>query len=187
MVAVHVFDKLGRTEVPEADAGDIVALVGLPDPKSATRSPVPSAGGPPANQRRRADAEDGLSVNTSPLAGRDGKYVTSRHLRDAADARAGDERRPAGRARRASTDSFTVSGRGMLHLSVLIETMRREGYELSIGKPQVIRKRIDGALARAVRNPAWSKSRTTDMGAVMELVGERRGTDARDGDQRNGA
>jgi GTP-binding protein len=174
VTAVELFDKLGRNDVPEADAGDIVALVGLPDPEIGDT--VACRDRPSALKRISVD-EPTLSmvftINNSPLAGRDGKYVTSRHLRtrllrelESNVALRVDET--------GEKDSFTVSGRGILHLSILIETMRREGYELSVGKPQVIRKRIDGEWHEpfellVVDVPA------AEMGKVMEQVGVRRG------------
>ena len=85
-----------------------------------------------------------FTINDSPLAGKDGgKFLTSRHLRDRL-MRELERTSPCASKRLASKDAFRVSGRGLLHLSVLIETMRREGYELSVGKPQVILKKIDG-------------------------------------------
>ena len=174
IAAVELFEKLGRNEVPSADAGDIVALVGLPDPEIGDTVACPDK---PSALKRISIDEPTLSmvftINNSPLAGQDGKYVTSRHLRtrlfrelESNVALQVDET--------GDKDSFTVSGRGILHLSILIETMRRESYELSVGKPQVIRKKIDGEWHEpfeilVVDVPA------ADVGRVMEQVGVRRG------------
>jgi GTP-binding protein len=174
IAAIELFDKLGRNEVPSADAGDIVAIVGLPDPEIGDTIACPDK---PSALKRISIDEPTLSmvftINNSPLAGQDGKYVTSRHLRtrlfrelESNVALQVDET--------GEKDSFTVSGRGILHLSILIETMRRESYELSVGKPQVIRKKIDGEWHEpfeilVVDVPA------ADVGRVMEQVGTRRG------------
>ena len=174
IAAIELFDKLGRNEVQSADAGDIVAIVGLPDPEIGDTIACPDK---PSALKRISIDEPTLSmvftINNSPLAGQDGKYVTSRHLRtrlfrelESNVALQVDET--------GDKDSFTVSGRGILHLSILIETMRRESYELSVGKPQVIRKKIDGEWHEpfeilVVDVPA------ADVGRVMEQVGTRRG------------
>ncbi len=174
VVSVELFDKLGRTEVESANAGDIVALVGLPDPEIGDTIACPDQ---PSALKRISVDEPTLSmlftINNSPLAGRDGKYVTSRHLRnrlfrelESNVALQVDET--------GEKDSFTVSGRGILHLSILIETMRREGYELSVGKPQVIRKKIDGEWHEPFEILVVDVP-TADMGRVMEQVGTRRG------------
>ena len=172
--AVEVFDKLGRSSVETAGAGDIVALTGLPDPEIGDTVACPDE--PLALDRISVD-EPTLSmlftVNSSPLAGRDGKYVTSRHLR----ARLFRELESNVALRVEETgdkDSFNVSGRGVLHLSILIEQMRREGYELSVGKPVVIRKRIDDAWHEPFESLVIDVP-TPGVGAVMELVGGRRG------------
>ena len=174
VVAVEVFDKLGRTEVETAQAGDIVAVVGLPNPEIGDTVACPTQ--PCALQRISVD-EPTLSmlftINSSPLAGREGKYITSRHLR----ARLYRELESNVALRVEETgdkDSFTVSGRGILHLSILIETMRREGYELSVGKPEVIRKQIDGVLHEPFEKLVIDVP-TAAVGPVMELVGNCRG------------
>jgi GTP-binding protein len=174
-VSVEVFDKLGRTETEEATAGDIVALVGLPDPEIGDTIADPEH--PIPLQRIKVD-EPTLSmvftINSSPLAGKDGgKYLTSRHIRARLEREL--ESNVALRVDDAEqSECFNVSGRGLLHLSVLIENMRREGYELSIGKPQVIRKKIDGKWHEpfellTVDCPA------ADVGSVMEIACNRRG------------
>jgi GTP-binding protein len=171
---VHQFDKLGRAEVDEATAGDIVALVGLPDPEIGDT--VADFDQPVALPRISVD-EPTLSmvftINSSPLAGRDGKYVTSRHLRDRLMREL--QSNVALRVEEMEQkESFKVSGRGVLHLSILIEQMRREGFELSVGKPEVIRKQVHGKWHEPfelleVDVPA------ADVGSVMEIVGNRRG------------
>ncbi len=171
---LQLFDKLGRVDAEEASAGDIVAIIGLPQPEIGDT--VACKDNPVALQRIKVD-EPTLSmvftINSSPFAGVDGQYVTSRNLRErlmrelesnvALKVEETDQK-----------DQFKVSGRGVLHLAVLIEQMRREGYELSVGKPEVIRKQIDGKWHEpfellVVDVPA------NDVGPVMELVGARRG------------
>lgn len=177
---VEMFDKLGRSKATEAAAGDIVALVGLGI--ASIGDTIADLDRPVALPRLSVD-EPTLSmtftVNTSPLAGRGsdgvdgGKFLTSRHLRD----RLQRELQSNVALRVSDTESkevFRVSGRGLLHLSILIETMRREGYELSVGKPEVIFKEIDGKRSEpyellSVDVPAQH------VGAVMELTQQRRG------------
>jgi GTP-binding protein len=171
--SVLVFEKLGRTEVPEAEAGDIVALVGLPGVDIGDTIADPDQ--PVALPRIEVD-EPTLSmyftVNDSPLTG-EGDYLTSRHLKDRLDREL--QSNVALRVEPTEErDSFRVSGRGLLHLSVLIENMRREGYELAVGKPEVILKRIDGTLHEPYEYLVVDVPQG-QVGPVMELVGGRRG------------
>jgi GTP-binding protein len=173
-VAVETFDKLGRVPVDEATAGDIVALTGLPEPEIGDTVACPV--NPVALERISVD-EPTLSmlftINSSPLAGREGKFVTSRHLR--ARLYRELESNVALRVESApNSDHFQVSGRGLLHLGILIETMRREGYELSIGKPEVIRKRIDDEWHEPFELLTIDVP-NADVGPAMELAGARRG------------
>ncbi len=174
ITGVEVFDKLGRTPVDTATAGDIVALIGLDEPDIGDTIACPVA--PVALTRISVD-EPTLSmlftINSSPLSGRDGKFVTSRHLR----ARLFRELESNVALRVEETgekDSFTVSGRGVLHLSILIEQMRREGYELSVGKPEVIRKQLDHKWHEPFEILVVDVP-SSDVGPVMELAGNRRG------------
>lgn len=171
---VQLFDNLGRADAAEASAGDIVALIGLPDPEIGDT--VADVDNPQALERVEVD-EPTLSmkftINSSPLAGQHGKYVTSRNLRD----RLMRELQSNVALRVEETgdkDSFQVSGRGILHLAVLIETMRREGFELSVGKPEVIVREIDGKKCEPYELLVVDVP-TDDVGPVMELVGYRRG------------
>ena len=147
-----VFDKLSRVEVDTAEAGDIVAIVGLGSVDIGDTIADPDQ--PVALPRIEVD-EPTLSmlftVNDSPLTG-EGQYLTTRHLKERLDREL--ESNVALRVEPSEErDSFTVSGRGLLHLSVLIETMRREGYELAVGKPEVIFRTINGETLRALRVP----------------------------------
>ena len=173
LLQVLGFHGLDRVEREEAAAGDIIAFSGLEelhisdtlcDPDAVEALPALSVDQPTISMT--------FQVNDSPFAGRDGKYVTSRNLRD----RLQEELLHNVALRVEDTDSpdrFKVSGRGELHLSILIENMRREGYELAISRPEVILQEIDGE----PREP-W-ESLTVDVeeehqGAVMELLGTRK-------------
>ena len=172
--AVQLFEKLGRRDTQRAGAGDIVALTGLVGPEIGDTIAAPRQ--PDAVERINVD-EPTLAmiftINSSPLAGQDGRYVTSRHVRSRL-VRELESNVALRLDEIGERDSFKVSGRGVLHLSILIETMRREGFELSVGKPEVIRRRIGGRWhepfeALVIDVPA------NDVGRVMELVGARRG------------
>ena len=171
---VFVFENLGRTEVQHAEAGDVVALVGLEDLEIGDTVSDPEH--PRWLPRLSVDEptlEMVFSINSSPFAGRDGKYVTSRQLR---------ERLLRELERNVSLqvdpmegrDAFAVRGRGVLHLSILIETMRREGYELSVGKPRVILRKHEGQMEEPFETLVIEVP-SDKLGPVMEYVGERRG------------
>jgi GTP-binding protein len=171
---LFTFDKLGRTEVNEATAGDIAAIVGLE--KVEIGDTVADANQPVALPRLAVD-EPTLQmmflVNSSPFAGRSGKYVTSRNLRDRLYKEL--EKNVALRVQPLEgTDGFLVSGRGLLHLSVLIETMRREGFELSVGKPRVILHTASGVVEEPFESLVVEVPHDK-LGPVMEMVGSRRG------------
>ncbi|MFY0253123.1 translational GTPase TypA [Chitinophaga sp. 30R24] len=141
---LYVFEALGKRKVTKVFAGDICAVVGvegfnigdtIADAEEPEALPVISVDEPTMNML--------FGINNSPFFGKDGKFVTSRHLRDRLMKET--EKNLALRVVDSdSADSFLVYGRGILHLGVLIETMRREGYELTVGQPQVIVKHIDG-------------------------------------------
>jgi len=171
---VHTFDKLGRVETQEATAGDIAALVGLEevtigdtvsDPQVRRALPRVSVDEPTIQMV--------FSTNTSPFVGREGKYVTSQNL--ALRLRKELERNVALRVEPTDgMDSWQVFGRGVLHLSVLIETMRREGYELSISKPHVVLHNNNGVTEEPFESLIVEVPHEK-LGPVMELVGARRG------------
>ncbi|HRP60318.1 MAG TPA: translational GTPase TypA [Vicingus sp.] len=141
---LFVFEGMGKIKVSKARSGDICAIVGIDDFEIGDT--VADLNNPEELSRIAID-EPTMSmlftINTSPFFGKEGKYVTSRHLRDRLYQEL--EKNLALRVEdTGSEDKFNVFGRGVLHLSVLIETMRREGYELQVGKPQVIYKEVDG-------------------------------------------
>ena len=170
-----VFDGLGKSKVEKVSCGEICALVGIEgfeigDTICDFENPEPL---PPI-----AIDEPTMSmlftINNSPFFGKEGKYVTSRHIKDRLDREL--EKNLALRVEQGqNADSFVVFGRGVLHLSVLVETMRREGYELQVGQPKVIVKEIDGCKCEPI------EEMTVDCpdefaGTVIELTTRRRGT-----------
>ncbi len=174
VASLHTFDKLGRKQVEEAAAGEIVAVVGMEGVEIGdTISDAEHREALPRLAVDEPTLQMIFSINSSPLAGREGKYVTSRHLRDRLMKEL--ERNVALRVTGVpGTDSYAVSGRGLLHLSVLIETMRREGYELSVGKPQVILRERKGTTEEPFESLIVEVPHDK-LGVVMELVGTRRG------------
>ena len=170
-----VFDGLGKTKVESVGCGEICALVGIEgfeigDTVCDYENPEPLE--PIAIDEPTMSML--FTINDSPFFGREGKYVTSRHIKERLDREL--EKNLALRVEPgASSDSFVVYGRGVLHLSVLIETMRREGYELQVGQPKVIIKQIDGQKCEPV------EELTIDIpeeysGRAIELVTKRKGT-----------
>ncbi|MCC6285221.1 MAG: translational GTPase TypA [Phycisphaerales bacterium] len=168
------FVGLGRAETDSVSAGDLCAVVGLEgvdigdtiaDPENPVALPPVTVDEPTISMLMR--------INDSPFAGQDGQYVTSRQIRDRLMREL--ESNVALRVANGRTaDEFIVSGRGVLHLGILLETMRREGYELSIGRPQVILREVDGVECEPVESLVIDVP-TASMGAVMELVGGRKG------------
>ena len=174
IVSIYQFDGLSRTPVTEASVGDIVCFSGaevlnigdtvnstaLVEPLEFVRVSEPTI-------------EMTFSVNDSPFAGKEGKFVTSRHLRDRlyketlrdVSLRVSDGD---------TTDSFKVAGRGEMHLSILIETMRREGYELCCSTPRVLYRQIDGVKCEPMEQLTVDVPEIY-LGAVMEKLGARKG------------
>ncbi|MEJ2637236.1 MAG: translational GTPase TypA [Calditrichia bacterium] len=169
-----VFEGLGRQEVKEVPCGDICAIVGveginigdtITDPELPEPMPLISIDEPTISMT--------FTVNNSPFYGREGKYVTSRQLRDRLFKEL--QHNVALRVQETgSPDSFKISGRGILHLSVLIESMRREGYELQVGQPKVIYKEIDGRKAEPIEILIVDVP-ADYAGRVIEIAGQRRG------------
>ena len=168
------FHGLERIEVPEAFAGDIVAVTGI-DPLniSDTFCHPDHIEALPALTVDEPTISMIFQPNTSPFAGKEGKYVTSRNIRDRLDQEL--KHNVALRVESAGdAEKYRVSGRGELHLSVLIETMRREGYELAVGRPQVILQEIDGELHEPYEQLTVDLE-AAHQGSIMEQLGERRG------------
>ncbi|HVS71103.1 MAG TPA: translational GTPase TypA [Phycisphaerae bacterium] len=174
IVDLYLFEGLGRTKTPHAEAGDICAVVGIEDvdigdtianPEHPEALPLIDVDEPTLNMI--------FSVNDSPFAGREGKFVTSRNLRERlykelqsnVALRVEDTQSP---------DSLRVSGRGLLHLGVLIENMRREGYELQVSKPKVIFKELNGHKCEPIENLVVDVPKAFE-GAVIQAVSSRRG------------
>ena len=168
------FHNLGREEVSSASIGEIVCVAGIADINIGDT--LCDANQPEALPFVKIDEPTiamTFSVNDSPFAGQDGKFVTSRHLRERLFKEI--ETNVSMRVEETdTTEAFIVKGRGELHLSVLIETMRREGYEFQVSKPKVIMKEIDGVLHEPVEDLVIDVPEDF-VGPVMEKVGRRRG------------
>lgn len=171
---LYVFEGLGRAKVEEVNCGDICAVVGLEnfdigDTIADAENPEPM----PAIAIDEPTMSMLFTINNSPFFGKEGQYVTSRHIRERLIKET--EKNLALRVEDGdSADSFIVYGRGVLHLSVLIETMRREGYELQVGQPRVIIKEIDGVKCEPVEFLTIDAPEES-AGKVIELVTKRKG------------
>ncbi|CAH9019404.1 translational GTPase TypA [Candidatus Nitrosacidococcus sp. I8] len=174
ILQVMGFTGLKRTEVPEANAGDIIAISGIDqirisdtlcDPSQVEALPPLTVDEPTVSMT--------FQVNNSPFAGREGKYITSRQIKERLERelihnvalRVEEGEDP---------DKFKVSGRGELHLSILIENMRREGYELGVSRPEVIIKEIDDVLCEPYEQ-FTADVEAEDQGTIMEKLGTRKG------------
>jgi GTP-binding protein len=174
ILQIFGFHGLNRVEVPDAMAGDIIAFTGIDNLQISDTLCHPDA--PEMLPPLKIDEPTvsmTFQVNTSPFAGLEGKYVTSRQIRE----RLENELRHNVALRVEDTgdpDKFKVSGRGELHLSVLIENMRREGFELGVSRPEVIIKEIDGELSEPYEM-VTIEVEEQHQGAIMEKLGERKG------------
>ncbi len=171
---LFVFDGLGRQRADEVVAGDICAVVGLDGVDIGNTIADPEAPQPlPIIRIDEPTLHMTFCVNNSPFAGRSGKYLTSRHLRDRLEKET--QSNVALRVEPGHTpEEFHVSGRGMLHLSVLVENMRREGFELAVGKPKVIYRELKGKKTEPIELCVIDVP-AEHVGTVMELMGARRG------------
>ncbi len=171
---LNLFDGLGRKKVEEVQAGDLCAVIGLEgfeigDTIADIETPEPL----PTIAIDEPTMSMLFTINDSPFFGKDGKFVTSRHINDRLEKEL--ERNLAMRLEdTGAADKFMVYGRGVLHLSVLIETMRREGYELQIGQPQVIIKEIDGTKCEPIEELTIDLPEEVS-GKAVEMVTMRKG------------
>jgi GTP-binding protein len=174
IAALYVFDNLGRAAAESASAGDIVAIEGLSGVEIGdTIGAIDANNALPRLTVDEPTLEMVFSVNNSPMVGREGKYVTTRQIKARLEKEL--QRNVALRVEIVpGAEAYAVKGRGVLHLAILIETMRREGFELSVGKPRVIFKTINGKKHEPFESLRVEVP-TETMGPVMELVGLRRG------------
>ena len=173
VVALYEFDGLGKKPIPEASAGEIVAFSGMADITigrtiCALDKPEPL----PFVKISDPTIEMTFSVNDSPFAGREGKYVTSRNLRDRLFRELLKD--VSLHVTEQGTDAFNVAGRGEMHLSILMETMRREGYEFQVSTPRVLTKTIDGKVCEPIERMVADVPEAS-MGSVIEKIGKRKG------------
>tara|TARA_B100000482_G_scaffold190728_1_gene174406 strand:- start:1154 stop:2965 length:1812 start_codon:yes stop_codon:yes gene_type:complete len=172
---LNTFDGLGRKKVDNINAGDICAVVGLENFEIGdTISDYENPEALPSISIDEPTMSMLFTINNSPFFGKEGKYVTSRHIKDRLQKELEKNLAMQLEERGDSGDKFIVYGRGVLHLSVLIETMRREGYELQIGQPQVIIKEIDGKKCEPIEELTIDLPEEVS-GKAIEMVANRRG------------
>ena len=173
-VSIYEFEGLARTQVTESTAGNIIAMSGIPDITIGDTVCAPGAVEPlPFVKISAPTLEMTFSVNDSPYAGREGKFVTSRQLRD----RLYRETLKDVSLKVSDTDrdsAFNVAGRGEMSLSILIETMRREGYEFQVSPPRVLYKEIDGKKCEPIERLVVDVPGDC-VGSVIEKLGQRKG------------
>ena len=173
--SLYTFDGLARTPVTEAAAGEIIAMSGIGDITIGDTVCAPEAPEPIEFVKISAPTlEMTFSVNDSPFAGKEGKYVTSRQLRDRLFRETLKDVSLRVNEVEASTDSFNVAGRGEMSLSILIETMRREGYEFQVSPPRVVYQEVEGKKCEPVERVVIDVP-ADNVGAVMEKLGVRKG------------
>ena len=173
VVALYEFDGLARKPVTSASAGEIVAFSGMADITIGRTICAPDKPEPlPFVKISDPTIEMTFSVNDSPFAGREGKYVTSRNLRDRLQKELLKD--VSLHVTEQGTDSFNVAGRGEMHLSILIETMRREGYEFQVGTPHVLTRVIDGKVCEPIERMVADVPESA-TGSVIEKLGRRKG------------
>ena len=173
VVALYEYDGLGKKPVQEAKAGEIVALSGMADITIGRTLCAPDCVEPlPFVKISDPTIEMTFAVNDSPFAGKEGKYVTSRNIRDRLEKELLKD--VSLHVTEQGTDAFNVAGRGEMHLSILMETMRREGYEFSVSTPRVLTKVIDGKLCEPIERMVADVPEEC-MGSVIEKMGKRKG------------
>ena len=173
VVALYAFDGLGKAPIQEASAGEIVALSGMSDITIGRTLCATDAIEPlPFVKISDPTVEMTFAVNDSPFAGKEGKFVTSRNLRDRLEKELLKD--VSLHVSEQSADAFNVAGRGEMHLSILMETMRREGYEFAVSTPRVLTKEIDGKLCEPIEKMVADVPEEC-MGAVIEKMGKRKG------------
>ena len=172
VVALYAFDGLGKAPIQEASAGEIVALSGMADITIGRTLCDPMTVEPlPFVKISDPTIEMTFAVNDSPFAGKEGKYVTSRNLRDRLEKELLKD--VSLHVTEQGTDAFNVAGRGEMHLSILMETMRREGFEFSVSTPRVLTKVIDGKLCEPIERMVADVPEEC-MGSVIEKMGRRK-------------
>ena len=172
VVALYEFDGLGKNPIQQASAGEIVALSGMADITIGRTLCAPECVEPlPFVKISDPTIEMTFAVNDSPFAGKEGKFVTSRNLRDRLEKELLKD--VSLHVTEQGTDAFNVAGRGEMHLSILMETMRREGYEFSVSTPRVLTKVIDGKVCEPIERMVADVPEAC-MGAVIEKMGRRK-------------